>query len=79
MGTHPSRQCERRVIAREGAKAVFGVKTHGHGEMEGLGPFVAVNVVCLDLEPDALAALPVEHQDGARDAWDRAPEVTGHL
>lgn len=56
-----------------------GVKTHGRGEMEGFGPFVAINVACLGLALDVLARLPVELQDGARDAWDRVPEVTKHL
>ena len=56
-----------------------GVKTHGQGEMEGIGPFVAVNVASLDLAPDVLAELPVEYQDGARDAHERAPSVSEHL
>lgn len=56
-----------------------GVKTHGRGDMEGIGPFVAVNVASLDLAPGVLAELTVEYQDGARDAHERAPSVTRHL
>ena len=56
-----------------------GVKTHGTGDMEGIGPFVAVNVACLDLPPDTLAELPVDYQDGAPDRQDRAPKLIGHL
>lgn len=56
-----------------------GVKTHGRGEMEGFGPFLAVNVACLDLAPEVLATLPVDLQDGAHDAWERAPSVARHL
>jgi hypothetical protein len=55
-----------------------GVKTHGRGEVEGFGPFVAINVACLGLAPDVPAGLPVELQEGAHDAWDRVPDVTKH-
>ncbi len=56
-----------------------GVKTHGNGEMDGIGPFVAVNVACLDLAPDVLTELPIDYQDGAHDRQDRAPDLIAHL
>ena len=47
--------------------------------MDGIGPFVGVNVACLDIASDALAELPVHYQDGAQDRHDRTPDVVAHL
>jgi hypothetical protein len=59
--------------------ATCGVKVFGRGNFEPIGDFVAVNVGCLDLTAEDLAALPVVFQDGAHDRWDRAPAHVGYL
>ena len=57
-----------------------GVKVFGRGELEGLGPFVAVNLACLDDATDEeLAAAPVAYEDGRNDHWERPPAETRHL
>ena len=58
-----------------------GVKPFGRGEMAALGgTFYAVNVACLDgTAPQALAAGPIQYQDGRHDAWDKAPTEARHL
>ena len=56
-----------------------GVKTFGRGHIQPIGDFYAVNVACLELSDDELAALPVTFQDGAHDRWDRAPAHTEYL
>lgn len=44
------------------------------------GDFVCINVACLDDVPPAeLAVAPIRYEDGAHDAWDRAPAVTSYL
>lgn len=55
-----------------------GVKVYGTVPMDG-AELVAINVTCLDLDADALAALPVSFEDGMHDAHDKTPEVTAHL
>jgi hypothetical protein len=59
--------------------ATCGVKTFGRGKADPIGDFVAVNVACLDLADDQLAALPVIFQDGAHNRWDREPAHVGYL
>lgn len=57
-----------------------GVKPFGRGTLEGLGPFVAVNVACLDDATDEeLAAAPVVFTDGRNDDFEHAPALTSHL
>ncbi len=57
-----------------------GVKPFGRGEMEGTGPFYAINLACLDdLPVDELLAAPLEYQDGRDDQWDRKPGEVRHL
>lgn len=57
-----------------------GVKVFGRGDVEPVGAFYAVSVVCLDdLNETALAAIPVSFEDGRRDAWEREPAETGQL
>jgi hypothetical protein len=44
------------------------------------GAYVSVNVACLDnLEPDAIAKIPVQYLDGLHDAWWQAPAETRYL
>ena len=43
------------------------------------GPFHAVNVACLDVTPEELAALPVAYADGANNDWPTTPPHTRHL
>lgn len=44
------------------------------------GPYVAINVACLDdATPDELAAAPVRYCDGKHDNWTHPPEVTSYL
>ena len=59
--------------------ATCGVKVFGRGNFDPIGDFVAVNVGCLDLSAEQLAALPVVFQDGAHDRWDRQPNHVGYL
>lgn len=56
-----------------------GIKPFGSGEVEGLGPFVAVNIACLDAPDAELAAAPVSYEDGKHDNWGAAPAETRHL
>ena len=57
-----------------------GVKPFGQAENPAFGgPFFGVNVGCLDLAPEVLAALPIMFVDGAHDAQHRAPEITSYL
>ncbi|RYZ04231.1 MAG: GFA family protein [Myxococcales bacterium] len=56
-----------------------GVKVFGEASHPALGGrFFAVSVVCLDLEPERLASLPVQYHDG-RDGSRVAPQVTSYL
>lgn len=57
---------------------ICGVKVFGKVAMEGMD-FIAISVPCLDLEPDALAALPISFEDGLHDAQDREPGVISYL
>ena len=56
-----------------------GVKPFGSGAVEGLGPFVAVNIACLDADDAELATAPVIYQDGRHDNWGEAPAEIRHL
>ena len=57
-----------------------GVKPFGQGYLEEIGPFVAVNVACLDdATPEELAAAPIKYEDGRNNKWDSAPAVTQYL
>ena len=57
-----------------------GVKPFGQGYHESIGPFVAVNVACLDdATPEELAAAPIKYEDGRNNKWESAPAVTRYL
>ena len=58
-----------------------GVTPFGSGEMEELGgAFYAVNVACLDDATDEeLGRVPITHEDGRHDRWDRAPTEMRYL
>jgi hypothetical protein len=44
------------------------------------GDFVCVNIAALDdVSPEELAEAPIRYEDGAADAWGRAPAVTRYL
>lgn len=44
------------------------------------GPFVAINIACLDGVPDEeLASLPVTYANGRDNDWMHPPKVTRHL
>jgi hypothetical protein len=55
---------------------VCGIRTPGRGEMEAMGgTFYAVQVELLDdVDPDELAAAPIQYMDGRHDRFDRRPD-----
>jgi hypothetical protein len=56
-----------------------GIKTFGEANHPAFGgPFFAVAVACLELSPDALAALPVQYHDGLGGSG-QAPAITSYL
>jgi hypothetical protein len=55
------------------------VKSFGRGEAPGLGRFVAVNVGCLEVSDEELAAAPLIFQDGKHERWEHSPGETRHL
>lgn len=58
-----------------------GTTTFSRADFEVMGgPFVCVNLACLDdATPAELAAAPLRYEDGAGDDWDSPPAVTAHL
>ena len=58
-----------------------GVSAFGHGYVEEIGgAYYSVSIACLDdLTPAEMAALPVQHMDGAGNNWWNPPEVTAHM
>lgn len=56
-----------------------GVKPFGRGELPELGPFVAVNVGCLQASDEELLGGPIVHQDGRHMRWEQTPAHTRHL
>lgn len=58
-----------------------GVKSFGRGELEVLGGrYYSVNLACLDdVEPAALAEIPIRYSNGRDNDWFSEPAVTRHL
>jgi hypothetical protein len=57
---------------------ICGVKVFGTVKTDDMD-LVAVSVPCLDLGPEALAALPVAFEDGRHDEHARTPGITSYL
>ncbi|HEY1941440.1 MAG TPA: GFA family protein [Roseiarcus sp.] len=58
-----------------------GIRTPGRGELEAMGGvFYAVQVPLLDnVDPEELAAAPIQYVDGRHDHFDRPPAETRFL
>jgi hypothetical protein len=57
-----------------------GVHMFGRGYLEEVGgDFCSVNVAVLDIEPAALAAIPVHYCDGLNNNWMSPPAHTDYL
>ncbi|HSW11218.1 MAG TPA: GFA family protein [Solimonas sp.] len=58
-----------------------GVRSFGRGHLDVLGgDFVSINLACLDdLDPTALAEVPVNYCDGRNNAWQQPPAEVRHL
>jgi hypothetical protein len=57
-----------------------GVHAFGEGELEVLGgKYYSVNIACLDVDHEILAAAPVRFMDGLHNNWFELPKVTSHL
>lgn len=59
--------------------ATCGVKTFGRASLEEIGPFHAVNLMCLDASDAELVAAPILYENGREDRWDQVPAETRHL
>jgi len=59
--------------------ATCGVKTFGRGALEEIGPFHAVNVMCLDASDEELVRAPILYENGRDNRWDEVPAETQHL
>jgi hypothetical protein len=58
-----------------------GVRSFGRGDVPEIGgPYVSINVACLDsVTPAELAAVPIQYMDGRHDNWWNVPEETRYL
>lgn len=58
-----------------------GVRPFGRGDIpEWVGPYVSINLACLDdVDPAELAGVPVKYMDGREDNWMNPPAETRHL
>jgi hypothetical protein len=57
-----------------------GVHVFSRGYLEEVGgEFCSVNVAVLDLDPAALAAIPVRYCNGRSNNWETPPQFTGYL
>ncbi len=59
--------------------ATCGIRLFSRGDVEGLGPFLTVQVMSLQDAGEDLFAGPVTFQDGLHDNWWNAPEDTRAL
>jgi hypothetical protein len=55
-----------------------GVRSFGVGNETPIGPMVGVNVGCLDIDDETMAAIPILRIDGLHDRME-APVHGGHL
>jgi hypothetical protein len=57
------------------------VRAFGRGDIpEWIGPYVSINIACLDdVDQAELAELPVKYRNGRENDWMRAPTITRHL
>jgi hypothetical protein len=57
-----------------------GVHVFSRGYLEEVGgDFCSVNVAILDLDPAALAAIPIRYCDGLNNNWMSPPQYAGYL
>jgi hypothetical protein len=58
-----------------------GVRAFGRGDIpEWIGPYVSINIACLDdVDQAELAALPVKYMNGRDNDWMNVPAITRHL
>ncbi|MDC3952543.1 GFA family protein [Polyangium jinanense] len=58
-----------------------GVKPFGRGYVEEIGgAYISINVGCLDdVDPEELAAAPIQYFDGRNNNWFNPPAVTKYL
>lgn len=58
-----------------------GVRAFGRGDIpEWIGPYVSINVACLDgVEPGELIAAPLRYSNGRDNDWMNPPAETRHL
>lgn len=74
-----------RYAARAGAShehcfcATCGIRLFSRGTIEGVGPFVTVQVASLDGAPEMLREVAVIFQDGRHDNWWNPPADTRGL
>jgi hypothetical protein len=57
------------------------MRPFGRGDVPEIGgPYVSINLACLDdADPAELASAPVRYADGRHDNWWNAPPETRHL
>jgi hypothetical protein len=56
------------------------VKPFGQGQHDQIGPFITVNIACLDdATSEELAAAPIKYEDGRNNKWEAPPAVTAYL
>ena len=58
-----------------------GVRAFGRGNIpEWIGPYVSINIACLDdVDQAELAELPVKYMNGRENDWMNTPAITRHL
>lgn len=53
-----------------------GVRSYGFGDLPGKGPFYSVQLACLDIDDEALAAVPIRYANGRDNDWWHEPSDT---
>ena len=59
--------------------SICGIRLFSRGEIEGLGPFMTIQVPTLDGAPDLLRDVKITWQDGRHNNWQNPPEDTRGL